>query len=89
VARLAGLPQAVIERAREVLTRLESAERSRPTQAVIDDLPLFSAAARPSQTPTKSGPDPLAAALAAINPDEMTPREALEALYSLRKLAKS
>ena len=55
---------------------------------MIDDLPLFAATrAAPAKT---SEPDELAAALAALNPDEMSPREALEALYALKlKAAKS
>jgi DNA mismatch repair protein MutS len=79
VARLAGLPAAVIARARAVLTELEETDRKSPVRAVIDDLPLFSAAAR-SELP----PDPLAELLDAIAPDELTPREALEALYRLK-----
>ena len=52
--------------------------------AGLDDLPLFAAAAEP-----EAGPDPLAAALAEIDPDGLSPREALEALYELKRLAQS
>ena len=85
VARLAGLPIAVVERARDVLRQLEEGDLSGQTSRLADDLPLFSAAAR--QKPHAQEPDSrLAEALAAINPDEMTPREALEALYRLKSL---
>ncbi|WP_173935226.1 DNA mismatch repair protein MutS [Chelativorans sp. Marseille-P2723] len=88
VARLAGLPTAVVERAREVLHLLEEGETGSKTARLVDDLPLFSAAAQQEEPrPKSSGTDRLAAALAALNPDEMTPREALEALYSLKSQA--
>ncbi len=79
VARLAGLPPAVVERAREVLRQLEETDRKSPVHALIDDLPLFSAARR-----AEPQADPLAAALDAINPDELSPKDALEALYRLK-----
>jgi len=93
VAKLAGLPPAVVERARAVLTELESADRAAPAQRILDDLPLFAALNR---APTPAAPadkvDPVAeavkAALAGLDPDEMTPREALEALYRLKAAAK-
>ncbi|MCC1492462.1 DNA mismatch repair protein MutS [Cognatishimia sp. F0-27] len=87
VAQLAGLPKAVIERARTVLNALEEGERGRAApKALIDDLPLFSAAAlsvEPAASP-KSGPSPVEQKLAAMMPDDMTPRDALEALYALK-----
>ncbi len=85
VAKLAGLPQAVIERARIVLAQLEAEDRMSPARQLIDDLPLF-AAARPTAAAPQA-PDPAAAvsaALAALNPDDLSPREALEALYRLK-----
>jgi len=85
VARLAGLPPAVIERARNILSELERSERERPARARIDDLPLFAAQARPPAPAARpDAPDALQQALDAINPDEMSPREALEALYRLK-----
>jgi DNA mismatch repair protein MutS len=81
VAKLAGLPGAVIERAKLVLAQLESQDRT-SARKLIDDLPLFAASARSAQP--KSESDELAAALAALNPDEMSPKEALEALYALK-----
>ncbi len=83
VARLAGLPESVVARARAVLDQLEEGERKSPARQLIDDLPLFSAEVN-SQPPRRSGPSPVETALAALNPDDMTPREALEALYRLR-----
>ena len=83
VARLAGLPAIVVTRAREVLKQLEATDRTAPAHALIDDLPLFSAA-RPEATPDEE--DPVAALLDALAPDELTPREALEALYKLKAM---
>jgi DNA mismatch repair protein MutS len=89
VAKLAGLPAAVLGRATEVLALLEKAEARKPRGASLggslDDLPLF-AAARPRSAPVASGPSPLETALAAIEPDNLTPRQALDALYRLKGL---
>lgn len=86
VAQLAGLPPAVIDRARSVLEALEQGERDRASpKALIDDLPLFSAAATaaaPAPTPARSSE--LEDRLRGLLPDEMTPREALQALYDLK-----
>src|SRR3954469_659054 len=82
VAKLAGLPPAVIERAKLVLAQLESVDRASPARTLIDDLPLF-AATRAAPAGGKPA-DELAAALGALNPDEMSPRDALEALYALK-----
>jgi DNA mismatch repair protein MutS len=86
VARLAGLPKSVTARAAEVLVLLEKSEGKAPDgEALLGDLPLF--AARPkSHVPAASGPSPAQEALAAINPDELTPKAALEALYRLKDL---
>jgi DNA mismatch repair protein MutS len=89
VAKLAGLPASVIDRAKVVLAELEAEDRTSPARRLIDDLPLFSAAARaPAPAPR---PDAalaaVADALAALNPDDLSPREALEALYRLKVLA--
>ncbi len=83
VAKLAGLPGPVLARAGEVLTELEKAD-GRPKPAdLADDLPLFQAARTP---PGFDEPSPLEQALQGLNPDAMTPKEALEALYRLRTL---
>ncbi len=81
VAKLAGLPRAAVDRARRLLAELEASARSAPVARLIDDLPLF--ATRPA-TPAP-GPDALRDALDAINPDDLSPREALEALYALKR----
>ncbi|TRD22775.1 DNA mismatch repair protein MutS [Palleronia caenipelagi] len=87
VARLAGLPDAVIARAKVVLEALEEGERNTRKTTVIDDLPLFSAA--PAAAPASS-PAPVNSALtdrlSEIHPDELTPREALDLLYELKGL---
>jgi DNA mismatch repair protein MutS len=81
VAKLAGLPGAVIERAKLVLAQLESQDRT-SAHRLIDDLPLFAAGARAPALRNET--DELAASLAKLNPDEMSPKEALEALYALK-----
>ncbi len=85
VARLAGLPPAVVARAREVLESLESADRSGRASAasLVDDLPLFSARAEPPPSPPVSGPSEVERVLATIRPDDLSPREALQLLYDL------
>jgi DNA mismatch repair protein MutS len=87
VARLAGLPDSVVARARVVLEALEKGEREGGVkkQMIIDDLPLFSVAATPISAPP-AGPTKLETRLEDLAPDEMTPREALAALYELKAL---
>jgi DNA mismatch repair protein MutS len=86
VAKLAGLPPAVIERAKLVLARLEADERAAPRG--FEDLPLFATTLRAAAPPEAAGKgDAVAAALAALNPDDMSPRDALEALYALKAKA--
>lgn len=86
VARLAGLPASVVERAKVVLEALEKGEREGGKQAaLIDDLPLFRAApmvaARPA--PKESAVE---ARLRDIHPDELTPIEALRLVYEIKGL---
>ena len=88
VAKLAGLPGKVIERAKLVLAELEAEDRMSPARHLIDDLPLFSAAARAPAPPADPAIDAVMKALATLHPDEMSPREAMEALYALKLLAK-
>ncbi|WP_425435032.1 DNA mismatch repair protein MutS [Marivita hallyeonensis] len=87
VAQLAGLPPAVITRARSVLDALEKGERENTSpKALIDDLPLFSAIAN-APAPTKPGAESkIEAQIKELHPDEMTPMEALQALYHLKSL---
>jgi DNA mismatch repair protein MutS len=82
VAKLAGLPPTVVARARSVLAKLEAGrDATGGIAAGLDDLPLF-AAAEP-----QPAPDPITSALDAIEPDRLTPREALDELYRLKNLA--
>ena len=91
VAKLAGLPAAVVARAREVLELLEASD-GKAAKAVVqlDDLPLFAAARPQGHIPSAApaGPSASDEALAALHPDEMTPRDALEALYKLKDLSR-
>jgi DNA mismatch repair protein MutS len=89
VAKLAGLPPAVVERARLLLAELEKSEREKPVAAIVDDLPLFAAPMRQATPARAARPDPVREALAGIDPDELTPKQALEALYALKKAASS
>ena len=86
VARLAGLPQSVIDRAKVVLEALEKGEREGGTRqkTLIDDLPLF--AATPSAARPKAMPSAVEDRLKTILPDELTPKDALALLYELRAL---
>jgi DNA mismatch repair protein MutS len=86
VARLAGLPAAVIDRAEAVLKKLEAGEQAGAAARLADDLPLFSAARPKSGATAASAPSEIETALGGINPDELSPKEALEALYRLRGL---
>lgn len=88
VARLAGLPTAVVNRAKVVLEALEKGEREGGTaqKALIDDLPLFAAVA-PAPTPAKSAQSEVEDRLKDIFPDDLSPKEALSLLYELKELA--
>ena len=90
VARLAGLPAPVIARARAVLDALESKDRARGPSpiALIDDLPLFASAPAqaPAPEPGLAAKAPVLERLEALSPDEMSPREALDALYALKAM---
>jgi DNA mismatch repair protein MutS len=85
VAKLAGLPTSVIERAKVVLAKLEAEDRAAPRG--FEDLPLFAAAPAPASQAQDAALDAVLAALTALHPDEMSPREALEALYALKAKA--
>ncbi len=83
VAKLAGLPPALIARARQVLTRLEK-QHGKP-RAALEDLPLFAQVAAPEPSDAELSA-PLIEALEGIDPDSLSPRDALEALYRLKSL---
>ncbi|PWC51359.1 DNA mismatch repair protein MutS [Azospirillum sp. TSA6c] len=95
VAKLAGLPPAVVGRADEVLKLLESGDQNATIHRLAEDLPLFSAAlkrpapkAEAAVAATPAGPSPVEEALAGIDPDSLTPRQALEELYRLRGMVR-
>ena len=83
VARLAGLPDPVIARAREILAALEQGSATSP-KAIIDDLPLFAASPQPLEQPKTN---PAIEKLARVLPDELTPKQALELIYELKSLS--
>ena len=85
VAKLAGLPASVVARAKSVLAKLEAQDRGQTARALVDDLPLFAVPSRAAvELAPPSEAEKLVAALKALHPDEMSPREALEALYALK-----
>ena len=79
VAKLAGLPDAVVSRAEEVLQALEEGREGHKPLAKIDDLPLFGATAPKPKTSA------VEEALKGVEPDALTPKQALEVLYSLKQ----
>ena len=91
VAQLAGLPKTVVDRARTVLEALEKGERENGSgaKALIDDLPLFAMA--PSAPPKQAvtAPSQVDALLRDVQPDELTPRDALKLIYQLKDCAQS
>ncbi len=85
VARLAGMPPATIARAKSVLARLEAGRaRTGGLAAGLDDLPLFAAVAQAEEEQC----DAIRSAVEAIDVDSLSPREALDALYRLKALAR-
>jgi len=83
VAKLAGIPKSVINRARQVLDHLENSDKGDKAQGLIQDLPLFQTTPLTHSTVINE-PSAVEEKLAAINPDELTPKEALEILYALK-----
>jgi DNA mismatch repair protein MutS len=87
VAQLAGVPRNVIAQARRYLEALESQRdrhdgadsHSKSGRKAQKELPLFAA-------PAEAATDPLREVLAALAPDELTPRAALDAIYRLKKM---
>jgi DNA mismatch repair protein MutS len=78
VASLAGVPRPVVRQAKKYLQLLEDSSVVRGGQA-----DLFMKTAEPESEPAT---DPLREAFAGVNPDDLSPREALELLYRLKKL---
>jgi DNA mismatch repair protein MutS len=88
VAKLAGLPPRVIERARQVLSHLEVSDKGDKVRGLVTDLPLFQTIADEPEAKIEADDDPLRVALTEINPDMLSPREALDILYNLIDLSK-
>ena len=92
VAKLAGLPASAVARARTILAELEKGARPSPVERLLGDLPLFAnyedapRVVEPAPAPKAPPRDPLREALAAVDPDELTPKAALEALYALKRV---
>ena len=89
VAKLAGLPHSVLERAKVVLETLERGEREGhiKQKALIDDLPLFSAVA--TTAPAPSAQSELEEAFNAIQPDSLSAKQALDLIYELKSKFKT
>jgi DNA mismatch repair protein MutS len=86
VAKLAGLPAGVIARAKTILAKLEAQDRTSTTRALADDLPLFATPSRAAiEAKIETPAEKLLKAFEALHPDDLSPREALDALYALRK----
>ncbi|MDA8230072.1 MAG: DNA mismatch repair protein MutS [Magnetospirillum sp.] len=90
VARLAGLPGAVVSRAEDILAALEKSDQAGAVARLADDLPLF-AAARPRPKACAAAPAPSAVEerLRAVNPDDLSARQALDLVYALKGLLES
>ena len=85
VAKLAGLPPLAVKRAEQVLASLENDKKNTNIKEQTDDLPLFSTI---KVEPQKSQKSPAVEALEQINPDALSPREALDELYKLKEILK-
>ena len=83
VAKLAGLPNALIKRANRILQNLEQQNKGLSNKDIADDLPLF---ANIYERTVVKETSPAIEELQQINPDDLSPREALEKLYELKKL---
>ena len=87
VAELAGVPAPVVRRAATLLAALEKHHSPLAAGAPLGELPLFATMETETETSAAAPePDALHAAVAALDPDRLTPREALDALYRLRAL---
>lgn len=87
VAKLAGLPHAVTERAATILSQLEKSEQAFKRKTLVDDLPLFSTLQTSPDTSSRPKSDAIREMLASARPDELTPRDALAFLYALKAKA--
>ena len=85
VAKLAGLPENVINRAKVVLRELEKGEKSQAINSLAEDLPLFSNITQENTSVTKNG-SKLEEYLLKIMPDNLSPKDALDIVYELKAL---
>lgn len=88
VGRLAGLPPKVISYAEQILATLEQGEQSSRLTQLADDLPLFASMAEDTKAEGrgKGAPEPALVELDRVNADDLTPREALDFLYTLKAM---
>lgn len=87
VAKLAGLPKLVVKRAEQVLDSLEHSDKSTYITKMIDDLPLFAVVQKKMEEKEEREEEmPLVKAVKELNPDDYSPKEALEKLYELKEL---
>jgi len=85
VGKLAGLPEGVIDRAGQVLSKLEEGDQASAITRLADDLPLFQALQRP-QSVIKTEPQPWDTLIDEIQPDHLSPIQALEWVYQLKAM---
>ncbi|MEL7040878.1 MAG: DNA mismatch repair protein MutS [Pseudomonadota bacterium] len=78
VAKLAGLPARAVKRAEQILKQLEAAPDA------VDSLPLFAAAVETPDSASAERDSKALDLLSDIDPDGLTPREALDLLYQLK-----
>ena len=83
VAKLAGLPKEVLDRSNEVLQILEETQGAKVSSKLLDDLPLFRSYQPKETKPTTSK---LESEFALVNPDNLTPKQALELVYRLKEI---
>ena len=87
VAKLAGLPKLVVKRAEQVLDSLEHSDKSTYITKMIDDLPLFAVVQKKMEEKEEREEEmPLVKAMKELNPDDYSPKDALEKLYELKEL---
>ena len=84
VAKLAGLPHVVTERAATILSQLEKSEQAFKRKTLVDDLPLFSSLQASANNSSQAKTDEIRDMLTNVRPDELTPRDALTFLYALK-----
>jgi len=87
VAKLAGLPKAALARAEEVLAELEGGGEAKTLSRLADELPLFQHIAAPPATAAM--PSPVEERLNELNPDELSPKDALNLIYELAAMHKT